>query len=152
MATKTTKTTAVAVKSDIKQLNKYRFSSKFNGGMAVDADFASDTLTIAYVSPMGKIYKAALVAPTFAKVADTLVKFTSKAHETIKGDLKANGSDLVLKAISSEAFRTPLAANLSQSSKDVKAALAIKDEFEATAAAKKAKIDALKKDLANLED
>lgn len=144
------KKTVAAFKSDVVALNKMRFSDRFNGALAVDADEEFDTMTIGYIPTVGQTSSVHLQSPTYDDFADALVKLVSESYVAAKRNIKLEGQDLILKAISSSDFLVPIKSNLSKASKDVKIAKQIKAEFEAIKAQKAAKIASLTAELAEL--
>lgn len=139
------------IKQTLDDLNRIKFSKDFNGAMAVDVDKENNLVTIGFVSTMGVTISRTITEPTADAVANALVEVTETAHEEAKNNLKAEGANLILKALVSEAFRTPLAANLTNSSRDVKVAKEIKAGLEAAKAQKAEQIALLKAELENLE-
>lgn len=134
VAAATTTSTAAAVKttSDIKVINKLRVASKFNSTVSVDADFATDTITIGFVPLLGCPKTVTLVHPTLAAFGDAIEKLLTDSHEAVKTLVKQNASALILKALT--VSNDPLKDQVSKSNADVKAAIAFNDEIKAQAA------------------
>lgn len=141
-------TPATRVASDIKAINKIKVASRFNGTMAVDADYRNDVITIGYVPLLGNPVSVTLTHPTFADFGNAIEKITTDSHENVKALVKADAANLILKALTVSS--NPLADQVAKSHKDAKEGIAFNTEIKDVAAAKvahKAELEAAKADI-----
>lgn len=143
----------------LKEVDKYRFSSKFvekHASVAVTVDFRADTAAISFTNSAGVDKDATVKAPTLMKVLTKLSKMAVAAHEYVKSDRFMNLSkealvNRLVKVTTISDIRDELNRQISYSSKAKNRSIELLDAHKRDIEDKKAKLKSLRKQVTELE-
>lgn len=138
--------------NSLKEINAMRIAKLFHGTMAVTVVEATEEVQITYISP-GNIATVSKVLknPAVLKFLETLADITNKSHEAVIADLSGNHKGLLVKVAALDSARDAIKTKLAHSNQDKKQAAKMVEEYKDTMKARADRLEALKKEVAELE-